>query len=69
MTNDLERISRRLAPEVLRALADHLEGITTSARSEVVIHHGLDGVGRGLQCHKRLKTVDVRAQGGVPSAR
>lgn len=67
--SDAERIARHLAPEVLQKLAEHLDGIEGAARSEIVIHHGPDGIGRGLECHKRLKTVDVRAPQGVPSAR
>jgi hypothetical protein len=64
---DAERIAARLTPDVLRAVAEHLEGIDRTARSEIVLHHGPDGIARGVECHKRLKTVDVRATGGVPS--
>jgi hypothetical protein len=68
-TDTLETIGRHLSAEVLRKLAEHLEGIEGPARSEIVVHHGPDGIGRGMECHKRLKTVDVRAPGSVGSAR
>lgn len=56
---DLERIGRRLTPEVLRALADHLDEITTRARSDLQIHHGDGGIGVAFKGFKTLKTKRV----------
>lgn len=66
---DAERLAARLSPDVLSRLLAHLERIDGPARSELVLHHGLDGVARGIDAHLRVKTVDFPAPIAVPSGR
>jgi len=68
VTEDLERIGRRLAPEVLRALADHLDHVTYLAKSEIVLHHGPGGYVRMCRVALTTQVLDVRATKGVESA-
>ena len=68
MTNDLERIGRRLAPEVLRALADHLENVKGLAKSEISLNHGPGGYVRMCRVSLTTQVLDVRSGKGVESA-
>ena len=65
MTDDLERIGRKLAPAVARALADYLDRIDAPCRSELALHHGPRGVVVAAN-GKRITTVlDVRPSKGA----
>ena len=65
--SDLERIGRRLAPEVVRALADYLELVDAPCRSEVLLHHGPGGIVGAAEGRRVTKILDVRAPKSVPS--
>jgi len=67
LTEDLERIGRRLAPEVLRALADHLDHVGQPGQSEAVFHHGLGGRVVGMRTSVTTTVLDVRPPKGVAS--
>ena len=57
--SDAERVAARLTPAVLAELAKYLESVDSQARSEIVLHHGPDGVARGMTAHVRLKKANV----------
>ncbi len=61
MTEDLERIGRKLAPHVITALAKHLESITEACESEVRFHHAPGGVARRLKTSIITPGLDVAA--------
>jgi hypothetical protein len=59
-----ERLAAKLTPAVLAAVLEHLEAVTGQARSEIVLHHGPDGVARGVTTHLRVPVVRLPARDG-----
>ena len=67
MNEDLERIGRKLAPQVLRGLADHLERITAACRSQVLLHHGPGGNVRAAKMSILVGLLDTDPPKGAGS--
>jgi len=67
MTEDLERIGRKLAPDVLRKLADYLESVTAPAQSEMLWHHGPRGIVTRAEGKLFTQFLDARQGKGVES--
>jgi len=70
VTEDLERLARHLAPEMIRDLADLLGRLTGPGQSVAIFHHGLGGKVTSMQRNVALPTttLDARPSKGVESS-
>jgi hypothetical protein len=71
MTDDLERIGRKLAPEMIRDLADLLDLAAGPGTSVATFHHGLGGRVTSMQRTVALPntSLDARPPKSVESHR